>query len=189
MRKIIVSEFITLDGVMQDPGGSKEIPRGGWNLPFMNEEAGQYKVDELLAADALLLGRVTYQAFAEFWPTANMGAFSDQINSMKKYVVSSTLTDEDLIWNNTTQIKHDVVAGLKKLKQSAGGPILVNGSAQLVQTLIQNDLVDEYRLQLHPIILGEGKRLFNEGLDQKTLGLVETRALNNGLLLLTYKPN
>jgi dihydrofolate reductase len=186
MRKIIVTEFITLDGVIEDPGGSEEHPESGWNLSYMNEEAEQYKLEELKAADTQLLGAVTYRGFAATWPTINAGAFSDLMNGMKKYVVSSTMKPEELTWNNSRQIKENVVEEITKLKEEPGKDILVAGSSVLVQTLIKNDLVDEYHLQLHPIILGTGRRLFKEGLDRKDLNLKEVKALSNGLLLLTY---
>jgi dihydrofolate reductase len=189
MRKLIISEFVTLDGVMQGPGNDEPgFPRGGWNPPYMDEEAGQYKLDELLAADVMLLGEETYRRFAASWPQIDIGPMSDHINSMKKCVVSATLKPEELTWNNSEQIKDNVVEELKKLKETPGKDILVYGSATLVQTLIQNDLVDEYRLQVHPVILGMGKRLFQEGLDQKALTLVEAKTTPSGQVLLTYIP-
>lgn len=187
MGKIIVSEFVTLDDVMQGPGPEPGFSRANWNIPFMNEEAEQYKIGEIMAADVLLLGKNTYVGFAAAWPSIDAGEFSKKINSMRKCVVSTTLSDDDLTWENTVQIKDDVVNRLKALKEESGD-IIVNGSATLVQTLVQNDLVDEYRLQVHPIILGEGKRLFQEGLPQSELELTESKTLSNGLLLLTYVP-
>lgn len=185
--KIVVSEFVTLDGVMQGPGNDEpNFDRRGWNLPYMDEAAGQYKTDELLAADALLLGETTYLGFAASWPGIDEGAVSDQMNGLKKYVVSPTLEPDKLTWNNSVQIKNNVVEEITKLKQAPGKDILVYGSSVLVQTLIQNNLVDEYRLMVHPIILGEGKRLFQDGLDQKTLKLVETKTTPSGLVILTY---
>lgn len=187
MPRIIVTEFVTLDGVMQGPGNDEpDFDRGGWNLPYMDQEAGKYKVDETLAADALLLGETTYLGFAASWPSIDMPPLSDQMNSMKKYVVSETLTPEQLTWDNTEQIKENIVETIAKLKQGPGKDILVHGSSVLVQTLIQNDLVDEYRLMIHPIILGKGKLLFKEGLDQKTLELQSTKTFPSGIVLLTY---
>lgn len=190
MRKLIITEFVTLDGVMQGPGNDEpNFDRRGWNMPYMDEVAGKYKLDEMLAADVLLMGETTYLSFKDFWPNVDIGAMSDQANSMKKYVVSPTLKPEQLTWNNSEHIKDNVVEELKKLKHLPGKDILVWGSAMLVQTLIQNDLVDEYHLQIHPIILGEGKKLFKDGLDQKTLKLVETKTTPSGLVLLTYIPD
>ncbi len=187
--KIVVSEFVTLDGVMQGPGNDEpDFDRGGWNIPYMDDEAIKYKTDELLAADALLLGEITYLSFAGSWPNIDMGAMSDQMNSLKKYVVSPTLKPEELTWNNSQHITGDVVEEIKKLRQAPGKDILVYGSATLVQTLIQNDLVDECRLMVHPIILGKGKRLFQDGLDQKALKLVGTKTTPSGLVVLTYVP-
>jgi dihydrofolate reductase len=188
MRKLVLSEFVTLDGVMQGPGNDEpNFERRGWNIPYMNEEAAKYKEDELLAADALLLGEITYRGFAKSWPNIEMGVISDRMNGMKKYVVSPTLKPAELTWNNSEHIKENIVEELKKLKAAPGKDILVYGSGQLAQALIQNDLIDEYRLQLHPIILGEGKRLFGEGLDQKTLEFVSAKTVSTGIVLLTYK--
>lgn len=181
MRKIVVSEYLTLDGVMEDPGG------GGWSFPFWNEEAAKYKFDELFASDALLLGRVTYEGFAQAWPsmTDEMG-FADRMNSLPKYVVSRTLSKGT--WNNTTLIKENPVEELSRLKQKSGLDILVAGSADLVHMLMQHNLVDEYRLMIHPILIGKGKRLFQDGADKLALKLVDTRAFSSGIVVLTYQP-
>jgi dihydrofolate reductase len=187
--KIVISEFLTLDGVMQGPGNDEpNFPRRGWNLPYMDEAGEQYKTDELLGADGLLLGEVTYLSFANSWPKIEMGTVSDKMNGLKKYVVSPTLKPEQLTWNNTEHIKGDMVEAVQKLRQTPGKDIVVYGSATLVQSLIQNDLVDEYRLMVHPVILGEGKRLFQDGLDKKTLKLVEAKAIPSGVVILTYVP-
>lgn len=187
--KLVVSAFVTLDGVMQGPGNDeKEFDRGGWNIPYMDDSAIKYKTDELLAADGLLLGEVTYRGFAASWPHIEMGVLSDQMNGLKKYVVSADLTIEELTWNNSKQIKNNVVEEIKKLKAASGKDLLVYGSATLVQTLIENDLVDEYRLMVHPIILGKGKHIFQDGLPQKRLTLVRTDTTPSGLALLTYVP-
>ena len=170
MRRIVVSEFVTLDGVMEDPGGAEAFDRGCWAFQFERGPDGdKFKLDEVLEADALLLGRKTYEGFAKAWPTVtDEVGFAEKMNSMPKYVVSSTLESAD--WNNSTVINGDVVEEVAKL----GGNILVAGSAQLVQTLMDHDLVDEYRLMIYPVLLGSGKRLFKDGVDQTALQLVET---------------
>ena len=175
MRKIVVSEFVTLDGIVQDPGGVGEIEGGGWNIPYVNEEFAKYKFDELSASNALLLGRVTYQGFAAAWPDASHteteGDYATMMNSYPKYVVSTTL--DKAAWNNSHLIKANVVEEVSKLKQQPGKDILVFGSGELVQMLMQHGLIDEYHLQVHPVVLGSGKRLFAEG-STATLKLVET---------------
>lgn len=170
MRRIVVSEFVTLDGVMEDPGGAEGFDRGGWAFQFeRGPEGDKFKLDEVLEADALLLGRRTYEGFAKAWPTVtDEVGFAEKMNSMPKYVVSSTLESAD--WNNSTVINGDVAEEVTKLD----GNILVAGSAQLVQTLMDHDLVDEYRLMIYPVLLGSGKRLFKDGVDQTALQLVET---------------
>ena len=170
MRRIVVSEFVTLDGVMEDPGGAEDFDRGGWAFQFeRSPEGDKFKLDEVLEADALLLGRKTYEGFAKAWPTVtDEVGFAEKMNSMPKYVVSSTLESAD--WNNSTVINGDVVDEVAKLN----GNILVAGSAQLVQTLMDHDLVDEYRLMIYPVLLGSGKRLFRDGLDTTALQIVET---------------
>ena len=170
MRRIVVSEFVTLDGVMEDPGGAEGFDRGGWAFQFERGPDGdKFKLDEVLEADALLLGRKTYEGFAKAWPTVtDEVGFAEKMNSMPKYVVSSTLESAD--WNNSTVINGDVAEEVAKLD----GNILVAGSAQLVQMLMDHDLVDEYRLMIYPVLLGSGKRLFKDGVDQTALQLVET---------------
>jgi dihydrofolate reductase len=174
MRRIVVSEFVTLDGVMEDPGGAEDFDRGGWAFQFeRGPEGDKFKLDEVLEADALLLGRKTYEGFAKAWPTVtDEVGFAEKMNSMPKYVVSSTLESAD--WNNSTVINGDVAEEVAKLKEEPGGNILVAGSAQLVQTLMDHDLVDEYRLMIYPVLLGSGKRLFRDGLDTTALQIVET---------------
>ena len=154
MAKIVVSQFVSVDGVIEDPGGSEKWDRGGWAFKYeRGPEGDQFKVDEVMASDALLLGRVTYEGFAEAWPSRS-GEFADKFNGMRKYVVSSTIGEPE--WNNTTVIADDVAGEVAKLKQAAGGDILVNGSASLVRTLIENELADEIRLMVFPVVLGEG---------------------------------
>ena len=170
MRRIVVSEFVTLDGVMEDPGGAEGFDRGGWAFQFERGPDGdKFKLDEVLEADALLLGRRTYEGFARAWPTVtDEVGFAEKMNSMPKYVVSSTLESAD--WNNSTVINGDVPEEVAKLD----GNILVAGSAQLVQTLMDHDLVDEYRLMIYPVLLGSGIRLFKDGGDTTALQIVET---------------
>jgi dihydrofolate reductase len=189
MRKIVVSEFVTLDGVIQDPGGVGEIEGGGWNIPYVNDEFAKYKFDELSASDALLLGRVTYQGFAAAWPDASHteteGGYATMMNSYPKYVVSTTL--DKAAWNNSHLIKANVVEEVSKLKQQPGKDILVFGSGELAQMLMHHGLIDEYHLQVHPVVLGGGKRLFGEG-STTTLELVETQTFSSGIVALTYQP-
>jgi dihydrofolate reductase len=187
MRKIVVTEFISLDGVMEDPGGSEKFERGGWAFQFdRGPEGDKFKTYELLACDALLLGRVTYQGFAEAWPSRT-GDFADKMNNMKKYVISTTLAA--LNWNNTTQIKNNIIEEISRLKAMPGKDILVAGSRQLVLKLIEYDLVDEYRLMVYPIILGKGKRLFDDVIIKHPLRLVQAKAVgHDGVVTLIYVP-
>ncbi len=187
MRKLVVTEYMTLDGVMEDPGGGEKGGHGGWSGQFWNEEAWKFKLDELLAADALLLGRVTYEGFAKAWPSMKDEAgFSDRMNGVAKYVVSTSLQKAE--WNNSRVIRGNVADEVARLKEQPGQDILVAGSARLVQTLMQHDLVDEYRLMVHPIVVGGGKRLFGEGMERKALKLVEARPLKSGIVILFYQP-
>jgi dihydrofolate reductase len=173
MSKIVVSQFVTLDGVIEDPGGAEGFDRGGWAFQFeRGPEGDKFKLDEVMAADALLLGRTTFQGFAAAWPSRT-GEFADKFNTMRKYVVSTTLRDPD--WANSTVIRENVVEKVSKLRAEDGGDILVNGSAQLVRTLAEHDLVDEYRFMVFPVVLGKGKKLFEEGSESIPLDLVETR--------------
>jgi dihydrofolate reductase len=177
MSKIVVSQFITLDGVVEDPGGSENLDRGGWAFQFeRGPEGDKFKLDELMASDALLLGRVTYEGFAAAWPSRD-GEFADKFNSMPKYVVSSTLREPE--WNNSTVVGLDEIASLK---EGEGGDILVNGSVQLVQALVERDLVDEYRLMVFPVVLGAGKRLFGDG-GLHALRLIESRPTGEVVVL------
>jgi len=174
MGKLVVTEFVTLDGVMEDPGGSEKSARGGWAFQFdRGDEGDKFKLDELMASDAQLLGRVTYEGFAKAWPSIEDEAgFADKMNTMPKFVVSSTL--ENAEWNNTTVLSGNIPDEVSRLKQQFDGDILVAGSAQLAQSLLQHDLVDELRLMVFPIVLGSGKRLFGDGA-AKTFTLAETR--------------
>jgi dihydrofolate reductase len=187
MRKLVVTEFVTVDGVMEDPGGSEGTERGGWAFKFdRGAEGHKFKLDEVMASDALLLGRVTYEGFAAAWPgrTDEVG-FADMMNSMAKYAVSTTLTDPQ--WNNSTVIRGNVAEEVSKLKQQPGQDILVAGSRTLVQTLMEHGLVDEYRLMVFPIVLGSGKRLFQDTKQPEALQLVEAKTVGAGVQVLTYR--
>lgn len=185
MSKIVVSEFITLDGVMEAPGGEPGHPHSGWVFDFIGEEQLQYKLEETLEAESLLIGRVTYESFAGAWPERS-GQFADKMNAMPKHVVSTTLKNPE--WHNSTVIGDDVVENITRLKQADGGPILVAGSRTLVHTLIEHDLVDEYRLMIFPVILGSGRRLFPETRTKTTLQLVDSRSFSSGVVVHTYHP-
>jgi dihydrofolate reductase len=189
MRKIIVTEFLSLDGVMEDPGGSEGYVHGGWSFTFNDPEGMKFKLEETFATDALLLGRVTYDGFAEAWPqrTDEVG-FADKFNSMPKYVVSRTVSEP--AWNNTTVLSGDLVEEVTKLKESDGGDIAVHGSRTLVAALLEHDLVDQLNLMVHPIVLGSGKRLFGSdggSTYPKTFELAECRQLGTGSLIAIYQ--
>jgi dihydrofolate reductase len=187
VRKVVVSQFVTVDGVIEDPGGSEGHERGGWAFKFdRGPEGNKFKLDEVMEAEALLLGRVTYEGFAEAWPSRKDEAgFADKFNSMPKYVVSKTLKDPE--WNNSTVLSGDVAEEVAKLKEGDGGPLLVNGSAQLVEALLESGLVDEFRLMVFPVVLGAGKRLFGDTSDTSALRLVETKPAGECVVLI-YVP-
>ena len=185
MRKLIVTEFVTLDGVMEAPGGEPGHPHSGWVFDFMGDEQMKYKFDEILEADVQLIGRVTYESFAGAWPERE-GPFAEKMNSMPKYVVTTTL--DELEWDNCTAIRDDIAGEVAKLKQEDGGPILVAGSRTLVHTLMEHDLVDEYRLMVFPVVLGSGDRLFPESPDKLTLELTDTKKFETGVQVNTYRP-
>jgi dihydrofolate reductase len=186
MGKIVVTEFISLDGVIEDPGGAEDYKYGGWSFEInRGDEGDKFKLDEALDAAALLLGRRTYEGFAAAWPSRE-GEFADKFNEMPKYVVSSKLQDPD--WNNSTVIDGDVVEEVSKLKRDGDGEIVVHGSGQLVQTLLDNDLVDELRLMVFPVVLGAGKRLFGDTSDKKSLKLVDSKVVGDGVAILVYRP-
>jgi dihydrofolate reductase len=185
MGTLIVSEFITLDGVIEAPGGEPTHPHTGWTIEFAGPEQMQYKLDEVLEAEALLLGRVTYEGFAEAWPPRE-GPFADKMNAMPKFVASTTLTRLD--WNNSCLLEGDVPAAVAKLKQTDGGPIVVAGSGTLAHTLIEHDLVDEYRLMVFPVVLGSGKRLFPDSPEKRTLQLVDSREFASAGVVHHYRP-
>jgi len=186
MGRIVVTEFISLDGVIEDPGGSEDFKYGGWSFEFdRGEEGDQFKVDETNTADAMLLGRKTYEGFAEAWPSRE-GEFAEKFNSMPKYVVSSTLEDPE--WANSTVIGTDLSAEIARLKEELDGDIVVHGSAQLAQGLLEQGLVDELRLMVFPVVLGAGKRLFGETSDKRTLRLSDSKVVGDGVAILTYVP-
>jgi dihydrofolate reductase len=187
MGNVVVSQFVTLDGVFEDPGGSEHTDRGGWSSQFdRGPEGDRFKLDEVMAAGALLLGRVTYQGFAAAWPSMKDDVgFAPKMNSMPKYVVSTTLQQAD--WENSTIIKGNLADEVRRLKERIDGDVLINGSGQLVQALMAHDLIDEYRLMVFPIVLGSGKHLFGDTSRAQTLRLVETRQAGDALILI-YRP-
>jgi dihydrofolate reductase len=179
MRRIVASEYVSLDGVMDDPGQ--------WSRPFWRDEAATFKYDELFASDTLLLGRVTYEGFANAWPSMEgTGNFGERMNSMPKVVVSTTL--QNPAWNNSRVISQNVVEELANLKDEPGQDILLAGSGKLLHSLMEHDLVDEYRLMLHPVVVGGGKKLFENETQTTSLTLVEAKPLASGIVILTYHP-
>ena len=185
MGRIVVTEFVSLDGVMEAPGGGEDFEHAGWTFEIdRGKEGDQFKLDEALNAEALLLGRGTYENFAAAWPS-RAGQLADKLNRMPKYVISSTL--EEAKWNNSTVLRGDVVKNISKLRQERGGDIVVHGSAQLVQTLIEHDLVDELRLMVFPVVLGTGKRLFGDRSEKKRLRLADSKTVGDGIAILIYE--
>jgi dihydrofolate reductase len=185
MGRIVVTEFVSLDGVMEAPGG-EDFKYKGWSFEFdRGEEGNKFKLDETLESEALLLGRVTYEGFAEAWPSRE-DEFADKFNEMPKYVVSSTLENPE--WNNSTVLQGDAVQEVTKLKQELDGDIYVHGSRQLAQALIEHDLVDELHLMVFPVILGTGKRIFGDTSDKKPLRLTDSKTVGDGVNILIYQP-
>src|SRR5712692_4001038 len=185
MGKIIVSENVSLDGVVQDPAGDEGFSRGGWvGLIAAREDVAKIALDEAVGAEAFLLGRRSYEWLAARWPSRS-GELADRLNSLPKYVVSSTLEDPD--WNNSTVLKGDTVDEVSKLKKGLNGEIVVAGSFQLLRALLQHDLVDELRLKIFPVVLGAGERLFGETSDKKPMRLVDTRTVEGDVVFLTYE--
>jgi dihydrofolate reductase len=188
VRKVIVSEFVSLDGIIEGPS---------WTFRFTSEEQEKFKFDELAASDALLLGRVTYEGFAAAWPNmmeqysgprrAELGQYADMMNGYPKFVVSRTL-EEPLEWNNSTLIEGNVAEEVSRLKQQPGKDILVFGSGDLVNTLMHHDLIDEYRLMVFPVVVGSGKRLFGDDIEKRILRLIETKTFGSGVAVLYYRP-
>jgi dihydrofolate reductase len=208
MAKIVITEFVSLDGVVEDPGGIGDFKHRGWTFEIDRGEEGEerrglgqaiaagllarvprpvaeYKLGEALGTEALLLGRITYEEFAALWPSRD-GEFADKFNSLPKYVVSSTLEDPE--WNNSTVLDGDVVEEVSSLKRELDGDIVVHGSIRLARALIEHDLVDELRLMVYPVVLGAGERLFGELSDKKPLRLVGTKTVGDGVAILTYEP-
>jgi len=184
MGRIVVTEFSSLDGVMEAPGG-EDFKYPGWSFEFdRGEDGNQFKLEETMEADALLLGRRTYESFAGAWPNRE-GEFADKFNSMPKFLVSSTITDPD--WNNTTRLEGDVVLAVRKLRDEFDGVIQVPGSKQLVDELVENDLVDQVNLMIFPVVLGTGKRVFGETSDKKPMKLVESKTVGDGVVVLVYE--
>jgi dihydrofolate reductase len=186
MGKIVVTEFVSLDGVFEDPGGSENYEHGGWSFTFNRGDDGdKFKLDEAMGSDALLLGRVTYQGFADAWPSRT-GEFADKFNNMPKFVVSTTIDQPE--WSNSTVVKGDVAKQVAELKERFAGDVVVHGSGQLVNTLKEQDLVDEYRLMVFPVVLGKGKRLFTDGGDLTALKLAESKQVGpDGVIILRYE--
>ena len=184
MGNVVVTEFVSADGVFEDPGGSEDFEHSGWSFKFNRGEDGEkFKLDETMATDALLLGRVTYEGFADAWPGRD-GEFADKFNGMPKYVVSSTLRDPE--WNNSTVIGTDLKAEVPKLKDQHDGDIVVHGSGQVVQGLLNDELVDEVRLMVFPVVLGKGKRPF-DGAKMTGMKLRESRTVGDGVVILVYE--
>jgi dihydrofolate reductase len=186
MRELCVSTLVSLDGVVQDPGGFGETEDGGWSQPYFDDEAGRLAFEQVLASDVFLLGRETYELFKEYWTRVHEGDYAARINSMPKLVASTTL-HEPLEWN-AKLVEGDIAEVIAKLKSEDGGDILMYGSPTLMRTLAACDLVDEYKLWVHPIVLGGGKRLFADGFDKSSLELVDVKSLSTGVVILTYRP-
>ena len=185
MGRIVVTEFVSLDGVMEDPGGGEDFKHGGWSFKFdRGDEGNKFKTGETMDAAAMLLGRRTYEGFAQAWPSRG-GEFADKFNSMPKYVVSSTLTDPE--WTNTTVLDGDLRESVQRLRDDVDGDVIVHGSGQLVRSLLADDAVDELRLMVFPVVLGSGKRVFGETEDPKSLRLASSDVAGEGVLLLVYE--
>jgi dihydrofolate reductase len=185
MGRVVVSEFVSLDGVMEDPGGAEDFEHGGWTFEIERGDGDSFKMEETRESDALLLGRVTYEGFAAAWPSRE-GAFADKFNGMPKYVVSSTLENPE--WSNTTVLDGDVVEEVSKLRRETPGQIVVHGSAQLVQTLLDAELVDELRLMVFPVLLGSGRRLFGSTDGKRRMRLADSKTVGDGVAILVYEP-
>jgi len=185
MGRIVVTEFMSLDGVIEDPGGSEDFEHGGWSFEISRgDEGDRFKLEEAMESEALLLGRVTYEGFAEAWPQRE-GEFAEKFNGMPKYVVSASMGEPE--WENSTVIAGDLAAEVAKLKANHDGDIVVHGSARLAQALLDQDLVDELRLMVFPVVLGSGKRLFGDS-GKKPLQLADSQVVGDGVAILTYRP-
>ena len=187
MGRIVATEYVSLDGVVQAPGGFEDFEHAGWVFEFdRGPEGEKFKLDETLSSEALLMGRLTYEIFATSWPSME-GEFADKFNSMPKYVVSTTL-EEPLGWNNSTVLEGELLEEVKKLRQRLDGDIVIHGSPRLVQKLLEHDLIDELRVMLFPVVLGTGKRLFGETSDKKRLRLTDSKSVGDGIAILIYEP-
>jgi len=191
MRKLIVTTFVTLDGVMQAPGGPEEdyaggFTSGGWSVNYWDDMLGQFMDEAMAKPNELLLGRKTYEIFAAYWPYAKDVPGADQLNSAKKYVASRTLKKVD--WNNSTLIKGDVVQEIRKLKEQDGPDLLVHGSNNLIQTLLKHNLIDEMRIMIFPVVIGNGKRLFDQGTIPSGLKLIDSKTSSTGVIMAIYEP-
>jgi len=186
MGNLVVSEFISLDGVIEAPGGEKSLgERSGWSLPYFSDETAQFKLADLQESDALLMGRVTYQIHAAAWPSET-GEFADLMNGLPKHVVSKTL--ETVEWNNSRLIKGNIPDEVNKLKQATQRTILIDGGSDLANLLMRHGLIDEYRLLVYPVVVGTGKRLFQEADQIKWLRFIEAKPFSTGVVALTYQP-
>jgi dihydrofolate reductase len=188
MRKINLSTYVTLDGAFEDPGGAEEFEHGGWSNPFFNDEAAKYARDQLWSSDGLLLGRKTYEEFAASWPNMEEteGDFAVRMNTLPKFVASNTLA-EPLDWSNSSLIEGDVAEGVSKLKDETGQDLLMYSSSGLMHTLMGHGLIDEFRLWVHPVVLGGGRRLFPDGIRRTDMKLVDATTLSTGVVILAYE--
>ncbi|MCZ7355565.1 MAG: dihydrofolate reductase family protein [Candidatus Methanoperedens sp.] len=191
MRKLIVSTFVTLDGVMQAPGGPEEDPTGGftyggWTVNYWDDMMGQVMGESMAKPSELLLGRKTYEIFAAHWPYVKDDPVADKLNSVKKYVVSRTLGE--VTWNNSTLVRGNVAQAIRNLKEQKGPELQVHGSGNLIQTLLKHDLIDEFRLWIFPVTIGKGKRLFGEGTQPVNLKLIDSKTSTTGVIIATYEP-
>ncbi len=186
MRRIVAAEYLSIDGVAEDPGPMGEYEHRGWTVPYWNDEIAKWQTDQLFASDALLLGRVTYEEFVASWPLRSGDPFTDRMNSLPKFVASTTL-EEPLEWNSTL-LEGDVVEAVAKLKEQPGEDILVYGSGALVNALLPHNLIDEYRFMIYPLVLGTGKRFFKDGNEKKTLTLERAETATTGVAMLVCEP-
>jgi dihydrofolate reductase len=184
MGKIVITEFISVDGVMEDPGGAEDYEHGGWTFEYDRGEGDRFKLQETLDTEALLLGRRTFEGFAEAWPSRE-GEFADKFNSMPKYVVSRTLRDPE--WTTSKVLSGDLAEEVGRLRAETDGNIVVHGSAQLARGLLEHDLVDELRLMVFPVVLGSGKRLFEDADRKKAMRLTDSKVVGDGVAILTYE--
>jgi dihydrofolate reductase len=186
MRRIVAAEYLSLDGVMEDPGPTGEYEHRAWTLPYWNDEISRWQTDQLFASDALLLGRVTYEEFVASWPLRSGDPFTDKINGMPKFVASSSLR-EPLEWNATV-LEGDLMDAIRKVKQEPGKDLLIYGSSALVNALMPHNLIDEYRFMIYPLVLGTGKRFFRDGNEKSTLTLKRMETASTGVTMLVCEP-